>query len=71
MYMDDIRVFSKNENELEALIQAMRIYSEERRMDFSIEKCAMLIMKNRTIEGIELLNQEKPELTEKKKLINT
>ena len=40
MYMD------KNEKELETLIQAVRIYSQDLRMECCIEKCAMLIMKS-------------------------
>ena len=57
--MDDIKLFAKNEKELETLIQAVRIYSQVIGMEF--EKCAMLVIKsgrNRT-EGIELPNQEK------------
>ena len=34
MYMDDIKVFAKNENELETLIQAVSIYSGDIRMEF-------------------------------------
>ena len=40
----------------------MRIYSDDIGMEFGIEKCAMLIMKNgkrRMIEGIVLPNQGK------------
>ena len=62
MYMDDITLFAKNEKELENLIRAMRIYRDDKRKEFGIEKCAMLIMKSRKwqmMEGIELLNQEK------------
>ena len=29
MYMDDIKLFAKNEKELETLINAVRIYSQE------------------------------------------
>ena len=45
MYMDDIKLFSKNEKELETLIHAERIYSQEIEMEFGIEKCTMPIMK--------------------------
>ena len=38
MYMDDIKLFSKNEKELETLIHAVRIYSQDIRMEFGIEK---------------------------------
>ena len=60
MYVDDIRHFVKNEKELEALIQAVKIYSEDIGMEFAIEKCTMLIMKSgkrHRTEGIEVPNQ--------------
>ena len=41
-----MKLFAKNEKELETLIQTIRIYSQDRRMEFSIEKYAMLIMKS-------------------------
>ena len=49
MYMDDIKLFvkSKNKKKLETLIQALRIYSQDIRVEFGIEKCAVLIMKSR------------------------
>ena len=46
MDMDDIILFAKNEKELETLIYAIRIYSQDIRMEFGIEKCAMLVMKS-------------------------
>ena len=46
MYMDDIKLFAKNEKELETLIHTIRIYSQDIGMEFSIEKCAMLVMKS-------------------------
>ena len=62
MYMDDIKLFAKNEKELETLIHAVRIYSQDIGMEFGLEKCAMLVMKsgkgNRT-DGMELSNQDK------------
>ena len=38
MYMDDIKLFAKNEKELETLIHAVRIYSQDIGMEFGIEK---------------------------------
>ena len=46
MYMDEIKLFAENENELETLIQAMKIYSDYIGMEFGIEKCAMLRKKS-------------------------
>ena len=39
MYIDDLKLFAKkNEKELETLIHAVRIYSEDIGMKFGIEK---------------------------------
>ena len=60
MYMDDIKLFAKNEKDLKTLILTVKIYSQD--MEFGIEKCAMLIMRNRKehmMERIKLPNQEK------------
>ena len=37
MYMDDIKLFAKNEKELETLIHAVRIYSQDIGIEFGIE----------------------------------
>ena len=62
MYMDDIKLFAKNEKELEILIHAVRIYSQNIWMEFGIEKCAMLVMKSSKpymTDGMELPNHDK------------
>ena len=62
MHMKDIKLFAKNEKELETLIQAVSIYSDNIQVGFGIEKCAMLIMKSgkrQMMERIELQNQGK------------
>ena len=45
MYMDVIKLLTKNEKELETLIQSVRIYSQDSD-GICIEKCAMLVMKS-------------------------
>ena len=47
MYMDDVKLFAKNEKELETLIQMIRIYNQDIGIEFGNEKCAMVIMRNR------------------------
>ena len=62
MYMDDIKLFAKNEKELETLIHTVRIYNRDIGMEFGIEKCAMLVMKSgkrQLCDGIELPNKDK------------
>ena len=48
--MDDIKLFVKNEKELETLIQTISIYSKFIGMEFGIEKCATLIMRNGNVK---------------------
>ena len=62
MYKDDIKLFAKNEEELETLIYTVRIYCQYIGMEFGIGKCAMLVMKSgkrHRTDGIELPNQDK------------
>ena len=62
MYMDDIKLFGKNEKEQETLIHAVRIYSQDIGMEFGIEKCAMLVIKSgkrHITDGMELPNHDK------------
>ena len=37
MYMDDIKLFAKDETELETMIQIIRIYSQDIGMEFGIK----------------------------------
>ena len=46
MYMDGIKLFAKKGKELEALIYTVRIYSQDIRMEFGIEKCTKLVIKS-------------------------
>ena len=62
MYMDDIKLFTKNKKALETLIRALKTYSENTRKEFGVEICAMLIMKSekrQMTEETELPNQGK------------
>ena len=62
MYMDDIKLFAKNEKELETLIYAVRIYSQDIGMEFGMGKCVMLVMKSgkrHMTDWTELSNQDK------------
>ena len=69
MYMD-YKLFAKNGKELETLIHAVRRYSQDIRMEFGIEKCAMLVRKRgkrHMTEGMELPNHEKIRTLEENK----
>ena len=57
----DIKLFAKNEKEMETQVQVVRIYHQEIGIKFAIEKWAMLMRKGKRQmrEGKELPNQEK------------
>ena len=62
MYIDDIKLFTKYEKELETLTHTVRIYGQDIGMQSDIEKCAMLVMKSgkwHTTDRIELPNKDK------------
>ena len=62
MHIDDIKLFATNTKELETLIQTIRIYSQDKGMEFGKENCAMLIMKNgkrHKTKETEVPNQER------------
>ena len=81
MYTDDIKLFDKNEKEMETWMQAVRAHSQDIGMEFGIahsqdigmefgiEKCAIKIMrswKQQVKEGIEQPNQEKVRMLKEK-----
>ena len=57
LFMDDLKLYSRNEKELDSLVQIMRVFIEDIEMEFGIEKCAMLVIEQGKIVksvGIEL-----------------
>ena len=43
--MDDLKLFSKNEDQTDSLANTARNFSENIKMDFGLPKCGLLIMK--------------------------
>ena len=44
LFMDDLKLYSKAEKTLDSLIQTVRIFSNDIKMKFVIEKCAILVL---------------------------
>ena len=42
--MDDLKLYSRNEKELDPLVQTIHIFSDDIRMEFDIEECVMLVI---------------------------
>ena len=69
--MDDEKRFTKNIVELKILIETIRLYMQDTSVEFDIDKCAMLMMKNGkrdTTEWIGLPNQESTRTLGEKKI---
>ena len=57
LFMDDLKLYNRSEKGLDSLVQTVRVFSEDIRMEFGIEKRAMLVTEKRKIVksvGIEL-----------------
>ena len=55
--MDDLKLFSKNEDQTDSLANTARNFSENIKMDFGLPKCGLLIMKRWSVvksEGISM-----------------
>ena len=61
LFMDDLKLFGKNNNEIDSLVQTVQQFSEDIKMEFGISKCAVVALKRgkRThMNGIRLPNGE-------------
>ena len=57
LYMDDLKLYGKNENQINSLINTVKIFSEDIRMKFGLDKCARLIKergKVKNTQGLQL-----------------
>ena len=59
LFMDDLKLYGKTEAELEDLVEVVRVFSRDIRMEFGLDKCAVLVIERGVKvrrEGIELPN---------------
>ena len=42
--MDDLKLYSPNDKDVDSLVQTIRIFSKDIGMEFGIEKCVMLVI---------------------------
>ena len=62
LFMDDLKLYAANEPMLDSLVQTVRIFSNDIRMEFGLDKCGVLVLKRGRVvrsDGIELPNGEK------------
>ena len=46
LFMDDLKLYGANRDQLDSLVQTMRIFSEYIQMSFGLHECALLQMKS-------------------------
>ena len=57
LFMDDLKLYGKSENEIKELVSTVEIFSQDIGMEFGIKKCGVIIMnrgKVKSTDGIEL-----------------
>jgi hypothetical protein len=61
LFMDDLKLFAKQEKEIDSLVSTVHAISSDIRMEFGIQKCGVLVLKRGKIiksEGIKLCSGE-------------
>ena len=61
LYMDDLKLFAKSEEQIDILVRTVHIFSTDIGMEFGMKKCGILTMKRGKVvkcDGIKLPNNE-------------
>ena len=54
LLMDDLKLYGANKDQLDSLIQVVRVFSQDTRMSFGLDKCAILEMREEDrLEAVE------------------
>ena len=59
--MDDLKLFAKNEGQIDSLVNTVKKFSEDIKMEFGLPKCGVLIMKRKKVvksEGISMPDEK-------------
>ena len=61
LFMDDLKLYAKNEDQLSMLVRTVHMFSNDIGMEFGMKKCGVLTLKQGKIvrgEGIKLMDGE-------------
>ena len=61
LFMDDLKLYGKSEDEIKALVSTVEVFSQDIGMEFDIKKCEVIIInkgKVKSADGIELPSGE-------------
>ena len=59
LFMDDLKMFAKNKNQIDSLVSTVQMISQDIGMRFGVKKCGVSVMKRGKLvesEDIELTN---------------
>ena len=56
LFMDDLKLLAKNEDQMDSVVNTVRIFSEYIKMEFGLPKCEVLIMKRGKVVKSEGIN---------------
>ena len=45
LYMNDLKLYYKNEREIDSMVQTVRVFDQDIRIEFGIDKCAIIVLK--------------------------
>ena len=45
LFMDDLKLFGKNQDQIDSLVQTVHLFSEDIGMQFGLNKCGVLVLK--------------------------
>ena len=60
LFMDDLKLFGKSDDQIDSLVQTVFTFSEDISMEFGLKKCGVVILKKEKLvkfDGIHLPNQ--------------
>ena len=55
LFMDDLKLYGRNEKEINSLVHTVRVFSSDTGMDFGIEKCATMVTKRGKLDKSEVI----------------
>ena len=61
LFMDDLKLYAKSEDQIDSLIHSVRIFTDDIKMEFGLSKCAMIVIKRGKLvrsEGIKMPDGE-------------
>ena len=61
LFRDDLNIYSRNEKELDSLVQTILIFSKDIGREFCIEKCALLVIDKGKI--VKSVGKELPDIS--------